>query len=93
MNVVSDLNSAIAIFLLFGPLLILVLFLPALIELKRPKDEGPRFIMNRLPAAKIGILKTIVFKRIVDIDEEERFEVLLYPRVAEITGIMSNFES
>jgi hypothetical protein len=49
--------------------------------------------MNRLPAAKIGILKTIVFKRIVDIDEEERFEVLLYPRVAEITGIMSNFES
>ncbi len=85
-------SSAIAVFLFFA-FLIFALFLPALIELKRPKDEGPRSLLDILPAVKLGILKTIVFTRIDDIDEEERSEFLLNRGVAEIARIISNFES
>jgi hypothetical protein len=41
---VPNLNSVITILLLGTPALILIVFLPAIIELKKPKDGGPRMI-------------------------------------------------
>jgi hypothetical protein len=38
----------------------LILFLPAIIELKKPKDSGPRLIEDNFAKKHIGILNALV---------------------------------
>lgn len=92
-TLVSDLTSAIIIFLALGTVFVLILFFPAFIELKKPKDGGPRSIMEKVPVTKIRVLKTIVFSNMIDIDKDESFGLLLNHRTAEIVKILPTFES
>ena len=43
--------------------------MPALIELKKPKDAGPRLINDNIPKIRIGTLKS----PITDVEEEQKF--------------------
>ena len=87
----SDQNSAIIILIVLGPVLILILFFPALIELKKPKDGGPRPILDKIHSSRISMPK-IISLNLVDIDKEEGFGLLLSHRVAEIIKIFPNIE-
>ena len=45
----------------------MLLFLPAIVELKKPKDSGPRLIKENLESVRISEFIT----GIVDLEEEE----------------------
>jgi len=64
---------------------ILIMLLPAFLELKKPRDAGPRIIMDNIVA--IPQLKTIV--------EEEKFVLdhALYRKIAEILAVLPNLEA
>ena len=47
--------------------IVTALFLPAIMELKKPKDSGPRKIKDNLDNIRIGAFRTHLF----NIDEEE----------------------
>jgi len=53
---------------------ILLLFLPALIELRKPKDSGPRLIMDNFARIRIGAF-TI---GLVNIEEEKENQSIKY---------------
>ena len=61
-------NSLIATLIATTAIIIVLFFLPALIELKKPKDAGPRLIDNNIPKIRIGTLKVPV----TDIEEEQK---------------------
>jgi len=87
----SDKTSAVIIFIVLGPVLIFFLFLPALIELKKPRDGGPRPIMDKILNTRI-VTPKIISLNLVDIDKEESFGLLLSQRVSEIIKIFPNIE-
>jgi len=61
-------NILIATLIITTAIVIILFFLPALIELKKPKDAGPRLIDNNIPKIRIGTLKV----PITDIEEEQK---------------------
>ena len=63
---IQNLTSIIALLVVTTPILILVMFLPALLELKRPKDCGPRMIMENVPKVNMHLLHAIPFVSIED---------------------------
>jgi hypothetical protein len=86
---ITDLTSVIALLALGTPLLILIMFLPAFLELKRPKDGGPRIIMDGIPEARMGFLGFIQF---VDIEEEQKFDNSLIRTLAKINDFLPSLE-
>jgi hypothetical protein len=86
---IPDLNSVITILLLGTPALILIVFLPAIIELKKPKDCGPRMITDQVPN---GGLTTAAMFHLVNIDEDQKFTRSLFKRLAKIIEFLPNLE-
>jgi len=64
---------------------ILIMLLPALLELKKPRDAGPRTIMNNIIA--IPQLPTIME------DEKPILDQALYQKLAEILVVLPNLEA
>jgi len=64
---------------------ILIMLLPALLELKKPRDAGPRTIMNNIIA--IPQLPTIME------DEKPILDQALYQKLAEILVVLPNLET
>ena len=85
----ANLNQIILIVLLGTPILLLIMFLPSLIELKRPKDSGPRLIMNKMPDF---FVQSLVVVAIPDIEEEQKFEFSLIARLVKIIEVLPSFE-
>ena len=50
-------------------IIIILFFLPAIIELKKPKDAGPRLISDDVPKIRISTLKVFI----TDIEEDQKF--------------------
>lgn len=67
------------------PSLILIMFLPALIELKKPKDEGPRVIPNMN-------MSMTYFIPIANIEEEQKFDSSLIQTIAKIIMVLPSVE-
>ena len=67
-NTLGSLAAAIA-------MIIILFFLPALIELKRPKDAGPRIIIDNPAKITLGMLKIPI------IDIEERQNPIYQPTI------------
>ena len=86
---IPDLNQVILILTVCAPLLILIMFLPALIELRNPKDPGPRLIMNRLTDL---FLQSNLGVAIVNIEEEYAFEYALILRIKKIIEVLPSLE-
>jgi hypothetical protein len=85
---IPNLNSAIAILIYATPILILFFFLPALVELKKPKDCGPRIIDN-IPLAHL--LTESVFS-FADIEEKLPVAGLRLRSFAKIIEFLPNLE-
>ena len=66
---IQDPASLIATLIATTAIIIILFFLPALIELKKPKDAGPRLINDNIPKIRISTLKL----PITDIEEEQKF--------------------
>jgi len=66
-------------------LFILIMFLPALLELKKPRDAGPRIIMNNI----------IAIPQLPIIMEEEKLVLdhALYQKIASIIAFLPNLEA
>jgi hypothetical protein len=77
------------IMLIFGvSTFIFIMLLPALLELKRPRDAGPRMIADdvHLTLPKIGAMP------IVNVEEEQRFDRVLVKRIADVIAVLPNLE-
>jgi len=86
---IPNLTSIIAI-LAFGiPVLILIMLLPAILELKKPKDEGPRMIMDNISEVQIQIMRMTT---ITNIENEQRFDSAIIQPLMKIIAVLPNLE-
>jgi len=86
---IPNLTSIIAILILGTTTLILIMLLPALLELKKPKDAGPRMIMDNISEVQIQIMRMIP---IANIEDEQKFESALIQPLAKIIGVLPSLE-
>ncbi len=86
---IPNLTSAILLAVIGAPTLILVMFLPALLELRRPRDRGPRIIMNDFHGLLVGASSV---RAVVNIEEEQRFDQLLLQRLMKVIEILPCLE-
>lgn len=66
----------------------LLMFLPAIIELKKPKDEGPRRINDNIAKIRISTLKI----PITNIEEEQKFDSQSTINIAIFLFLFPNLE-
>ncbi len=85
---IQDPNSLIATLIATTAIIIVLFFLPALIELKKPKDAGPRLINDNIPKIRIGTLKV----PITDIEEEQKFTYQSIIKIADSLYTLPNLE-
>jgi len=79
------------IILILGVLsFIFVMLLPALLELKKPKDAGPRLIMNDVPVLQPQMRESIL---IVNVEEDHRLDQTLVKKIADIIAVLPNLET
>jgi len=86
---IPNLISIVLLIVLGTPALIIVVFLPALLELRRPRDRGPRIIMEDLYAGLVGPLSVA---NMVNIEEEHRFDRSLLPRLLKVIEVLPSLE-
>jgi hypothetical protein len=86
---IPNLTSIIAILILGTATLILIMLLPALLELKKPKDGGPRMIMDNISEVQIQIMRMIP---IASIEDEQKFDSALIQPLAKIIAILPSLE-
>ncbi len=86
---IQNLTSIIAILIVTTPILILIMFLPALLELKKPKDGGPRMIMGTIPGVNMRLVRVIP---IVNMEDEQKFDRSLIQTLARIIEILPSLE-
>jgi len=86
---IPNLNQIIIILVFGTPMLIIVMFLPAFLELRKPKDCGPRMIMDKVPGFHI---QPRVVVGIANIEEEMKFEYSLIPRLSKIIEVLPSLE-
>jgi len=77
------------IMLMLGVLtFIFIMLLPALLELKRPKDAGPRIIADDANFTQLKISMPLV-----NVEEEQRFDQVLVKKIANIIAVLPNLEA
>jgi len=86
---IPNLTSIIAILILGIPILILIMLLPALLELKKPKDGGPRMILDNISEVQIQIMRMIP---IASIEDEQKFDSALIQPLAKIIEVLPSLE-
>ena len=69
---------------------IFIMFLPALFELKKHKDAGPRLIMNDAPVMQTRMRKAVL---IANVEEEDKFDQILVGKIASIMAVLPNIEA
>jgi hypothetical protein len=86
---IPNLTSLITILIVATPVLILILFLPAIIELKKPKDRGPRMIMTGIPAVTLSSIHVIP---ITNMEYEQKFDSSLIQPIAKVIAVLPSLE-
>ena len=86
---IPNLTSIIAILILGTTTLILIMLLPALLELKKPKDGGPRMILDNISEVQIQIMRMIP---IASIEDEQKFDSALIQLLAKIIEVLPSLE-
>jgi hypothetical protein len=81
--------TAIIIIIITTPLLIIITFLPAFIELKKPKDGGPRMITAEIPEVNRHIKH---FIPIANIEDEQKFDSSLIQALAKTIAVLPSLE-
>ena len=85
---IPDPDSLIASLIATIAIIIMLFFLPALTELKKPKDAGPRLINDNSPKIRISTLKI----PITDIEEEQKFTYLSTIKIADSLYTLPSLE-
>jgi|WetSurMetagenome_2_1015567.scaffolds.fasta_scaffold1308838_1 hypothetical protein len=67
----------------------ILMFLPALIEVKRPQDAGPRLITTSFTKLRLHTLRTVLS----DIEEELNFDSQLASKIAIFLAFIPNLET
>lgn len=86
---IPNLISTILLIALGTPALILVIFLPAILELIKPRDAGPRMIMQEIrrePVTRRGV--TAMF----NLEEEYESDFSLLPRLLHVIEFLPCLE-
>jgi hypothetical protein len=86
---IPNLTSIIIILILGTPILILIMLLPPLLELKKPKDGGPRLITDNISEVQIQIMRMIP---IASIEDGQKFDSALIQPLAKIIEILPSLE-
>jgi hypothetical protein len=86
---ILNLTSIITVLALGTPFLILIMLLPAILELRQPKDGGPRMIMDGIPNVPFQV--STVFS-IVNMEEEQKFDVSLLKSLGKVIGVLPSLE-
>jgi hypothetical protein len=68
---------------------VFLLFLPALIELKKPRDSGPRIIEENMPDF---LFRPTWLTGIVAIEEEQKLDSMFVMSLTKIIGFLPNME-
>ncbi|MEM3881381.1 MAG: hypothetical protein QXD19_06510 [Candidatus Bathyarchaeia archaeon] len=71
------------------PLLIFITLLPAFIELKKPRDTGPRLIMENTPVVNAYLMYHI---RIGDLEKEQKFDASIIHSLAKALEALPNLD-
>ena len=87
---IPNLTPMLVLLIVTTPLLIFITFLPAFLELKKPKDGGPRMIMENVPEVKAYTMHSI---QIEDIEKEQKFDTALLPTIAMIIEVLPNLDA
>ena len=87
---IQNLTPIIAVLTFVLPVLIFVMLLPSIHELKKPKDNGPRMIMDNVPVTEIQIMH---MTPIVNIESEQKFDAAVTQQLAKIMVILPNLEA
>jgi hypothetical protein len=69
--------------------LIFIMLLPAILELKKPKDAGPRIIIDY--AYDMQTLWKVAMP-ILDVEEEIGFNKMLAKKIVDIISVLPNLE-
>jgi hypothetical protein len=86
---ISNPTPTTLVMLIFGvSTFIFIMLLPALLELKRPKDAGPRMIADDAYFAQPKIRGM----PIVNVEEEQGFDRMLVKRIADAISVLPNLE-
>jgi hypothetical protein len=85
---IPNLTLIIILLALGTPILILIMFLPVLLELKKPKDAGPRRIMDNISEVRIQMRAV----SIASMEEEQKFDRALIRMLAKIIEVLPSME-
>ena len=86
---IPNLISTILLLIVGTPILVIIMFLPALLELRKPRDAGPRIIMEDVQGRLVGLLGVAV---IGNIEEEHGFDCSLLPRLLNAIEVLPCLE-
>ena len=90
-RMIPTLTLTTFIMLILGvSILISIMFLPALFELKKHRDAGPRLIMNDAPVMQTQMREAVL---IVNLEEEHRFDQVLVKKMADVMAVLPNLEA
>jgi hypothetical protein len=86
---ISNPNPTTFILLTFGILIfIFAMLLPSILELRKPKDAGPR-IINGFSVSIPHVTGSI---RILNMEEDQRFDQTLIEKIADSIAFLPNLE-
>ena len=87
---IVDANSIFTVSMLCAPFLLIFMLLPTLLELKKPKDAGPRLIMAKV---SISVLtQEIKINSIIDIEEKCQLDTKLLPLISRAFNVLPDLE-
>jgi hypothetical protein len=82
---VADLPATFVMVILGVSTFILVMFLPALLELKNPKDAGPRRITEEVSIWKVET-------NLASMEKDVKVDQALIKKISEVIAVLPNLE-
>ncbi len=86
---IQSLNTLIITLLATTIMTILLMFLPAIIELKKPKDAGPRLINENFTKIGLSTLKI----PIINIEDDWKLDIQSTMKIASFLHVIPNLEA
>ena len=87
---ILDLSSVFAVVVLGMPILLFIMFLPTVLELKKPRDAGPRLIMGDI----LGVATQVVqIPLLINIEEDREYSAVLIPAIGSILNFLPKLDA
>jgi len=87
---VLDLLSASALLVLVAPVFLLFMLLPTLLEVKKPKDAGPRVMMGDISETTLFVWFA---PHLVNMEVDEKFDFRLGPGLRKMLAVLPNMDA